>query len=237
MFFDRKCENCDHENDNIVPIDLDYFADFKYKKKNFLNYLLFSRRKKKYLQQKKLQVHKKYLTYKYPYFDNFVHFVESKSGNENDKLISTDPASHEKIDLLKLILIEFGFVELKEYPGLIHKLVRFTSLKMRYKKFAQKIKPHIKDQLTATLKSYISEAGLDYKKEQNLMLYYFIRNGLFNHKLKYDKKMSYDDNYFENLNIKKAQNKLLNVSKKLHKKILLENFKSYLEKFNKSSVS
>jgi hypothetical protein len=218
-----KCGICradeNHKPLESVPVDPAFYPEFQYQSQGFLADIFKKEKATQELQQKLVTVLKKYREFEKPYFENFFH-VGTQSMHPGESGEVTD------FDLFRLVLIRLGFDELEEFRGLLKKLVMTTSFRFLYRDFAARTRPHVKENLESTLKSWISQKGSGFRSDFVLFLYFL-----------WIEKEFIDEISFQSnppLVRKEDFDNLLRKGEVLYLDILVTRFKHLLENFDPS---
>ena len=179
-----KCYECDNYNfnsctkcgtsDKSIPLDPVFYPEFEYKSGGFVSDIFFKKTELKKIDIKLDSVLSKYHEFKTPYFINYCFLADDFGSN-----------SFKDLDLFKQVLLNLGFFELNEYPGLIEKLIRSTQFKFDYDDFVKRTIHHIKESLFASLESWIEEKGNLYIYDLPLFIHYIHENLLFKKSILY----------------------------------------------------
>ncbi|MDG2391941.1 MAG: hypothetical protein P8M49_00410, partial [Thalassotalea sp.] len=158
----------------MIPLDPSFYDEFQYQSKGFFKDILGKKKETEKLRNLLSEVLKKYHLLKKPYFQNFIHTSNSLSSDNLDinDLGFNMQGSYSQISLFHEVLVREGFVELKEQPNLLNKLLFTTEFSFEYKGFEKEIQRHIKENLDKTITSWIAEVGIVYRDELCFLLYY-----------------------------------------------------------------
>jgi len=218
--FDEDCKYCGPGTLH-VPMDIEYYPEFEYKSKGLVKDIFVKRKEQKQLNEKLEAVLSKYNTYKDPYFVNFMHLV-------NKDVEPSDNADKEYTDyeLFYLVLTRIGFSELQEFPSLIDKLLISTSISFDYSNFTKHIDQHILASFKKTLKSWINQTPLLFRRELPILIYYIYVEDLFKDEVTFNDEFPILDNYDYQQYEEKAES--------IYLSILVSRYKDKLENFDLS---
>lgn len=170
------CSKCGPtEVKDHIPLDPKFYPEFQYQSKGFIKDLIVKKKEVAQIQETLESVLTKYRRLKSPYFINFVYitnYAHTKTTKEINNPHAVYNGSYSDLDLFYQALLTKGFTELKELPHLLHKLLLTTSFEAGYIGFKKEIERHIKKSLESTLESWIDEAGIVFRQELPLLLYY-----------------------------------------------------------------
>lgn len=182
--FETSCPHCgDAAAEHYVPLDPKYYPEFQYRTQGLVKDFLFKKQEQKQLGQKLDNVLQKYEQFKHPYFVNYLHIAKEPYKNKDAQFRSTTYAN---LKLFQLVLTRLGFHELNEYDQLTVKLLHSTEFSFDYANFVSQIKQHIKNDLTQTVHSWISEVGSRYRRDLHLLIYYLWISHTFVEKLAFN---------------------------------------------------
>jgi restriction system protein len=175
-FFTLVCERCGlTEIKEHIPLDPKFYPEFQYQSKGFIKDLIVKKKEVAQIQETLEDVLAKYARLKNPYFINFVHITNyghTKTPEEINNKWAKHNGSYSELDLFYQTLLMKGFIELKELPHLLHKLLLTTLFEATFLGFKKEIERHIKNTLELTLESWIDETGFAFRQELPLLLYY-----------------------------------------------------------------
>lgn len=224
--FHKNCPQCGCIDSNI-PLNPEYYPEFEYKSKGLIGDILFKKKEQEKIGGKLDAVLSKYNTFKNPYFINYC-FLSSQNALRN----GASSIEFNDFDLFKQVLLNLGFDEISEYPGLLEKLVISTEFNFNFNNFIDKTLHHIKDSLEETLISWIEEKGDLFRYELPLLIHYIYDNALFKESILYSRKV---DPYGDVTNIDYAARNhqdVYDTCENIYLKVRVKRFQYTLENFN-----
>jgi len=210
--FSPACVKCGASDDNI-PLNPEYYPEFEYRSEGFISDLFFKKTEQKKIDTKLDSILSKYHDFRSPYFINYCFL----SGQDN-----LESSLFRDLNLFKQVLLNLGFFELNEYPGLLEKLIRSTQFSFNYDNFLKRTIHHIKDSLYTSLESWIEEKGDLFRYELPLFIHYINYKSLFIDSILYSKN---EVTYLNHSDVKK-------ICEEIYFEIRVERFQLTLENFN-----
>lgn len=170
------CSKCGPtEVKDHIPLDPKFYPEFQYQSKGFIKDLIGKKKELAQIQETLEDVLAKYKRLKSPYFINFVYITNYAHTQTSKEIAHTGAVyngSYSELDIFYQTLLMKGFIELKELPHLLHKLLLTTLFEATFIGFKKEIERHIKNTFDLTLESWIDEAGITFRQELPLLLYY-----------------------------------------------------------------
>ncbi|MGO8820156.1 MAG: restriction endonuclease [Desulfomonilaceae bacterium] len=178
--FHEECPVCSPEAENLnVPLDPNYYPEFKYKSKGIFKDILFKKESEKKLQEDLSAVLKKYSQFERPYFVNFVHYTGLSGTNSFTKDMDND------LRLFHAVLTRIGFKELNQYLSLTWRLAFTTLLREEYLDFVNRVSNYNAGKLRSVLESWIGEVGSLFRYNLPMMLYFLWEKGSYADEVKF----------------------------------------------------
>ncbi|WP_206683202.1 restriction endonuclease [Neptunicella marina] len=154
----------------MVPLNPSFYPDFHYVSKGFVKDLFGKKKEQENLNNLLDRVLTKYNELLNPYFLNYAYLLLGDSHEAST--INSNNNEYSSAELFQQVLVRKGFVELRERPDLLYKLLSTTVFASTYSGFRREIKRHIKNDLDSSLRSWIDESGTDFRNNLCLFLYF-----------------------------------------------------------------
>lgn len=232
--FKTICQKCtSNGSETQIPLDPSFYQEFQYQSKGFIKDLIRKKRETAGLEELLNRVLNKYSLLKHPFFTNFV-FISNFNPNSEYKaqehVGSMLGKNYSEIELFQEVLVRNGFDELIKLPELLNKLLATTLFESKYTGFSNQISHHINNSLKSSIYSWISEAGIGFRRYLPLFLYYAWERKLFTSDIKFN------ENSKSNKNIQLIDDdeylKLLSMSEDIYYNILVKRMDIKLRNFN-----
>ena len=178
--FQDICPGCGPAaRDDNVPLNPEYYPEFRYKSKGLVKDMFIKKKTEKELHIQLESVLHKYKEFEKPYFINYMHLAGQGRAE------GADDGSYSDLMLFHNVLVRLGFDELRELEGLTVKLVRTTSFRFQYADFINRIKGHIGSEFMTSIRAWIEERGAAFRRDLPMLLFYLWESKLFEESVTY----------------------------------------------------